>query len=485
MIASLKSYPRVKDSGMEWLGKIPAHWKVRKLKHWLTVNRQVLSEDTDPDYTFDYVDISSVGTGRLVTTPERLRFRDCPSRARRVVQSGDTIMSTVRTYLKAVWYADNVRSDLVASTGFAVLSPKSSTWAKFVSYLCLSEHFTNRVTANSVGIAYPAIAETKLEAFKVGVPPLSEQTAIARFLDHATDQIERYIRTKEKFIALLEEQKQVMIHDAVTGQIDVRTGQPYPTYKPSGVEWLEEVPAHWKVVPLKRIGKFQSGSGFPVAIQGDTEQEILFMKVSDMNSVGNEIEISHAANTVSSEVALQLGAQVFEHNTIVFPKVGGALLTNKRRLLARSTCIDNNLMACVVTGAKLDYVFLLLVWLNLGRMAQPGPVPAINEGEVREIRVALPPSPEQITIARFLNNIITNRAEAIERANREVDLLREYRSRLIADVVTGKLDVREAAANLPELEAIADGGDETIAAEPDSQQSNTTLHPSTTPGVGS
>ena len=83
------------------------------------------------------------------------------------------------------------------------------------------------------------------------LPPLSEQTAIVRFLDHADRRIQRYIRAKQKLIALLEEQKQAIIHQAVTGQIDVRTGQPYPAYKPSGVEWLGEVPAHWEVIQLR------------------------------------------------------------------------------------------------------------------------------------------------------------------------------------------------------------------------------------------
>ena len=145
-------------------------------------------------------------------------------------------MSTVRTYLKAVWYVHDARSNLIASTGFVVFSSKPPTCPRFVSYLCQSEHFTARVTANSVGVAYPAIAETKLQSFKVGVPPPSEQTAIARFLDDATSRIDRYIRAKKRLIKLLEEQKQAVIHQAVTGQIDVRTGQPYAAYKDSGVE---------------------------------------------------------------------------------------------------------------------------------------------------------------------------------------------------------------------------------------------------------
>ena len=217
MATELKRYPAYKDSGVEWLGAVPAHWEVRRLKSWVGINKLVLPEDTDPQYTFDYVDIGSVETGRLTARPERIHFGDSPSRARRVVRSGDTIVSTVRTYLKAVWHAEQAGSELIASTGFAVLTPRGRTLPKFVSYVCQSDPFTNRVTAESVGIAYPAIAETRLGRFEVCIPSLPEQAAIVRFLDHADRRIRHYIRANEKLIELLEEQKQTIIHEAVTG----------------------------------------------------------------------------------------------------------------------------------------------------------------------------------------------------------------------------------------------------------------------------
>ena len=240
-------YPSYKDSGVEWLGQVPEHWEVRRLKNWLGINNKTLPEDTDPEYTFRYVDIGSVSTGYLTETPKRLRFGNAPSRARRIVAHGDTIVSTVRTYLKAVWYADNLQEPLIASTGFAVLTPDKNTLPKFVSYICQSNPFTDLVTSESVGIAYPAIAETRLGTFSVCIPPLPEQAAIAHFLDHATQRIQRHIQAKQKLIKLLEEQKQVIIHQAVTGQINVQTGQPYPAYKDSGVEWLGKVPEHWEM----------------------------------------------------------------------------------------------------------------------------------------------------------------------------------------------------------------------------------------------
>ena len=229
--SNLKTYPDLKDSGVEWLGNVPTHWSVRPLKHWVVVNSAVLPEDTDPDYVIDYVDIGAVGTGHLVAAPQRMTFRDAPSRARRVVRPGDTLVSTVRTYLKAVWHAEQAGPELIASTGFAVLTPRVAAWPQFVNYVCQSQPFTNCVTANSVGVAYPGIAETKLGTLPVAVPPLAEQITIARVLDHATSRIDRYIRAKERLVraaqtatrgGLLDEYRNRLIADVVTGKLDVR-----------------------------------------------------------------------------------------------------------------------------------------------------------------------------------------------------------------------------------------------------------------------
>ena len=217
-----RPYPEYKDSGVEWLGEVPGHWEVRRLKHWLLVNQLTLGEDTDPDFMFEYVEIGAVGTGRLVAPTQRIKFHGSPSRARRIVRNGDTIVSTVRTYLKAIWHISDVQSDLIVSTGFAVLTPTSSTCSKFVSYVCQSGSFTDRVSANSVGVAYPGIAESKFSAFEVAVPPLPEQTAIACYLDDAIANISSAIDRANREIELLREYRTRLIADVVTGKLDVR-----------------------------------------------------------------------------------------------------------------------------------------------------------------------------------------------------------------------------------------------------------------------
>ena len=232
-------YREYKDSGVEWLGEIPAHWEIRRLKNWLRTNERVLPEGTDPDYEFEYLDIGSVGTGTLLAGPQKIRFESAPSRARRVVMSGDTIVSTVRTYLKAVWHAGGPTDHLIASTGFAVFSPGTHSFPEFVSYLCQSEFFTNRVAAESSGVSYPAIAESRLETLEVSVPPLLEQHGIASFLDREKARIDALVAKQQELIRLLQEKRAALISHAVTKGLD-----PDVAMKDSGVEWLGEIPAH-------------------------------------------------------------------------------------------------------------------------------------------------------------------------------------------------------------------------------------------------
>ena len=212
----------LRASGVEWLGEVPAHWEVRRLKYWVGINEQTLSESTDPSFDFRYLEIGGVGTGKLVAEPTRIRFANAPSRARRVVRTGDTIISTVRTYLKAVWFAENITDATICSTGFAVLTPRAGTAPKYVNYLAQSNFLTDRIVAESEGVAYPAIADSKFRAIHIPVPPVEEQAAIVAHLDGVTAAVDAGIARSERAAALLDEYGAGLIAAVVTGQVDVR-----------------------------------------------------------------------------------------------------------------------------------------------------------------------------------------------------------------------------------------------------------------------
>jgi type I restriction enzyme S subunit len=214
---------RLKPSGIPWLGDVPEGWEVKPLKHWAGINRRTLSQNTDPDYAFDYVDISAVATGYLSATPERMRFEASPSRARRIVQQGDTLISTVRTYLKAIYHVDRPWPDLIASTGFAVLTPRPSIDARFFGFVLQSKTLVDQVVANSIGVAYPAISETRLGSLHVCLPPSrQEQEGIINHLQTATVDFDRSIEATQREITLIQEFRTRQIADVVTGKLDVR-----------------------------------------------------------------------------------------------------------------------------------------------------------------------------------------------------------------------------------------------------------------------
>jgi len=471
----LKPYPAYKDSGVEWLGVVPEHWEIARLK---SVAMNVVRQTTERRDDEMYIALEHVEgwTGRIRQADVDVAFESQVKR----FQAGDILFGKLRPYLAKVTLPP---SDGVCVGEFLVLRPRNaSAVAPYMGHLLRSKPVIDAISGSTFGAKMPRADWGFIGAMLITLPPLPEQTAIVRYLDYIDRRIRRYIRAKQKLIKLLEEQKQVIIHEAVTGQIDVRTGKPYPAYKDSGVEWLGQIPEHWKVLPLKRVAWFKSGAGFPTSEQGRPNSEIPFLRVSDMTRPGNERWIEVVDSTVTMQTARRLGAFVFPENAVIFPKVGGALLTNKRRLLRRASCIDNNLMGCVVRHADVQFMFTVLQQLDLGRLAKPGPVPAIGEGDVRGIRVAIPPSAEQTAIVRYLDDATANAEAAIAHARREIELLREYRTRLIADVATGKLDVREAAANLPdeaeEPELLAEEGlltdeneaDETVEDEADLEE---------------
>ncbi len=214
---------KLKPSGIDWLGFVPQHWLVKPLKRWVHLNASTLGEKTSPDFEFLYVDIGSVKTGRLIKKLERLRFETAPSRARRVLRQGDTIISTVRTYLKAIWYVDEDVGDLIASTGFAVLTPGSNVESEYLGYVIQSTVFVNHVTANSIGIAYPAIAETVLGRLPVMLPStLIEQQSIVAHIKAESAPLDHAIEQALLEIKLIREYRDRLIADVVTGQVDVR-----------------------------------------------------------------------------------------------------------------------------------------------------------------------------------------------------------------------------------------------------------------------
>jgi type I restriction enzyme S subunit len=274
---------------------------------------------------------------------------------------------------------------------------------------------------------------------KTPVPPPCERAAIVRFLDHVDWRIRRYIHAKQKLIKVLEERKQAIIHRAVTRGIE-----PNVRLKPSGVEWLGDVPQHWEVLPLYAIAR-------PRKVTNKEHRELLsvylgrgvipFSAVAEKrtNPTSEDLSKYQAVEVgdfvLNNQQAWRGSVGVSRYKGIVSPAYLVLALDGRlQREFADRLLSDRGMVAQYLVSSKgVGSIQRNLYWPHLRRVA-----------------TLVPPVNEQIAIVRFLDESTASLATAIDRARGEIQLVREFRTRLIADVVTGSLDVREAAARLPD-----------------------------------
>lgn len=213
----IRSNVEMKPCPLEGVKSIPAHWDTRMIKYLASCNDEVLPETTDDEYFFNYIDIGSVKYGEGITQLQPMSFANAPSRARRVVRKSDVILSTVRTYLKAVALIGDFEEPEIVSTGFAVLRAFAIN-PLFLYYAVLSDNFICKVEANSVGMSYPAINASEIMSFKIPLPPEDEQSEIAEYLDRKCSIIADLILEKNTLINDLEDFKRTLIYETVTGK---------------------------------------------------------------------------------------------------------------------------------------------------------------------------------------------------------------------------------------------------------------------------
>ena len=215
----LDSNVPMKDSGVEWIGEFPKHWRLNRLKYIASYNDESLSEKEPDDLVIRYVEIGSVTLENGITNIEEMQFVNAPSRARRITKVGDVIVSTVRTYLKAI--ALITEDGLIVSTGFCVIRPNKSISSKYLEYFTKSDIFSDCVSSNSVGISYPAINASRLMNFYIIEPPEDEQKRIAEYLDQKCSKVDELISIKQQKIEKLNQYKKSLIYEYVTGKKEV------------------------------------------------------------------------------------------------------------------------------------------------------------------------------------------------------------------------------------------------------------------------
>ena len=265
-------------------------------------------------------------------------------------------------------------------------------------------------------------------------------------LDHADCRIQRYNHAKQKLIALLEEQKQAITHRAVTGQINVETGQPYPTYKNSGVEWLGAVPSHWDVL---RLGKVVGLTvGFPFKSEGFTQSEEDIRLLRGINIAPGQLRWDHVVRWPVSDIAKYAEFQLSAGDIILGmdrPIIGSGvrvavvnesdvpslLLQRVARIRPIEEKLTREFAMRFLSGISFsDYLAPIFTGIS---------VPHLSPEQIRGFRVALPSLAEQEAIGNYLNSVADRITRAVSRVRAQISAMHEFRTRLIADAVTGKV----------------------------------------------
>ncbi len=422
---------------------IPFGWLSERIKFCVTCNDEALPESTDPDFEISYVDISSVDLIKGITNVEIMPFEKAPSRARRRVKDGDTIVSTVRTYLKAIAPINNPVNNLIVSTGFAVLRPTHKVSPKFLSYFFQSQDFIDAVGANSFGVSYPAINPSTLVCIPCVYPEdKEEQTQIAKFLDYKTAQIDRLIEKKKELIEKLNEQRIAVITQAVTKGLN-----PEAPMKDSEMDWLGDVPAHWQVRRLRFVGKCQNGiniggeyfgTGYPFVSYGDVynNRELPnavngLVESSDGDRKSYTVERGDVFFTRTSETIEEIGITAVCTSTILNAVFAGFLI----RFRPEVGQLVNNYSKYYFQNDKLRAFFVKE--MNLVTRA------SLSQDLLKSLPVLLPPLDEQEKISRYLELNLKRTTSMIDSNSKVINRLTEYRTALITAAVTGKIDVRQ------------------------------------------
>ena len=437
-----KPYPAYKPSGVPWLPQVPHRWQFKRIKFLFKekdqrtgTDRGVLLSLTRHRGLLPQHEASK----RISSVEDLSNYRVC--------RSGDLVMNRMQAW-SGVFAVSSY--DGVVSPEYSVFEASVPLEVRFFESLFRTPALVTQFSLRSKGIGsgFNRLYTDAFSDVPVPVPPLLEQRAIVRFLDHADRRIQRYIRAKQKLITLLKEQKQAIINQAVTGQIDVRTGKPYPAYKPSGVPWLPQVPHRWQFKRIKFLFKEKdqrTGTDRGVLLsltrhRGLLPQHEASKRISSVEDLSN-YRVCRPGDLVMNRMQAWSGVfAVSSYDGVVSPEY---------------SVFEASVPLEVRFFESLFRTPALVTQFSLRSKGIGSGFNRLYTDAFSDVPVPVPPLPEQRAIANFLDRVAAKTDAAIARAQREINLLREYRTRLIADVVTGKLDVREAAAALPEADPLA------------------------------
>lgn len=430
-LQTLPQYETYKDSGIEWLGKIPSEWQLNPLKRVLSlVSEKTLSSISN----LSYVGMENIESwsGRFI--PSHAEIEGLANR----FQKGDILFGKLRPYLAKVSLATD---EGICSTEFLVYRTKTQS-SHYFRYLLGSKQFINLVDASTYGSKMPRASAEFIGVQKLPIPSPEEQTAIAHFLDRKTAQIDAAIAIKEKQIALLKERKQILIQQAVTQGLD-----PTVPMKDSGVEWIGEIPAHWIYTKIKHCIDILPGYAFKSDDYSRNECDIKLLRGINVNPdqvkwddvvywskdkvCGLEKYLLQSGDLIigMDRPWVSTGIRVVQIQDSDLPAL---LLQRVSRIRGQYGILTEYVKQLLSTQLFLSYFEPMLTGIS---------VPHISTDQIENFECPIPPINEQKKILVYINSESKKIDMVSSLQQQQIEKLREYKTTLINSAVTGKIRV--------------------------------------------
>lgn len=396
----MRTYEKYKDSGIGWVGKVPEDWRKCRFKN-------IMNLITDASTSNNKIGLENIesGTGKFVQTDSEFEGNGV------AFMPHDIVYGKLRPYLQKVWCADFEGN---AVGDFFVFRNKCNSVSSFLKYVLLSNNFTQFANGTTYGAKMPRVSSNAILDQEYYIPTLSEQEAIANYLDKKTAEIDKIIAEREKKIELLNELKSSIISRAVTKGIN-----PHAKMKDSGIDWIGEIPEDWEIRRLKFIANLQSGSNLTSdKIKDEGEYPVYG---------GNGIRGFYSDYNLDGNYVL-IGRQ-------------GALCGNINFSKGKIWATEHAVVCYPIK--ELNYLWLgsILKVMNLNQYSTSAAQPGLSVERIKNIEVPFPPFKEQNEIANFIIKIEERINKYSSNIKEGVSLLREYKQSLISEVVTGKRKV--------------------------------------------
>lgn len=449
MAGMYPAYLAYKPSGVEWLGNIPEGWKAARLKHTVEQSRQItygiVQAGPNLDVGIPYIRPADMTDEKGIRDFSGL-MRTSPQIAsdyeRSKIMSGDLVCSIGPSFGKVMLVPDALSgANLTQGTARIAIGPENSS--KFIFWALRSPVTFQQWESSVGGATFRALNLGPLAETYLSLPPLPEQTQIAAFLDHETAKIDALIAKQERLIALLEEKRQAVISRAVTKGLN-----PDAPLRPSGIEWLGDVPAHWDV---SRLGFFTSKIGSGKTPRGGSEvyetDGILFLRSQNVYNDGLRIsgdEATFIAPSIHEEMqnTKVLGGDILLNitggsigRTCIVPEGLGEANVNQHVCIIRCNDEINRYLS---TFLKADAIVTQVNLLQTG-----GNREGLNFEQIAKFVVCMPPAKERTEIVEYVDNSNMKFRSLFQHAQSAIALLKERRTALISAAVTGKIDVRD------------------------------------------